>query len=287
MGAIYKKELKSYFTNMSGAVVIAVMLLVTGLMFRTYNMYYGTLTLHYTISGSWLAFLIVVPILSMRVFAEERKQRTDQLWMTAPVKLPEIVLGKYLAMVTVYAIPCAVVCIYPLVMLKFGDESLKWDYACILGFFLIGAAYLAIGMFISSCTESAIISAILSLLFVLMTQLMSSIFNYISSTTFSSLVLLVVLAAIVGLLVYYMTKNFYVSLGVFGALAVICIVAYKVKSSWFDGRSESIMRIFDFNTHLSDITNGSLSISNLLFFISYIVIGIILTVQSIQKRRWS
>ncbi|MGN0255715.1 MAG: ABC transporter permease [Chordicoccus sp.] len=287
MGAIYKKELKSYFTNMSGAVVIAVMLLVTGLMFRTYNMYYGVLTLHYTISGSWLAFLIVVPILSMRVFAEERKQRTDQLWMTAPVKLPEIVLGKYLAMVTVYAIPCAVVCIYPLVMLKFGSESLKWDYCCILGFFLIGAAYLAIGMFISSCTESAIISAILSLLFVLMTQLMSSIFNYISATTFSSLIFLVVLAAIVGLLVYYMTKNFYVSLGVFGVLAVICIVAYKVKSSWFDGRSESIMRIFDFNTHLSDITNGSLSISNLLFFISYIVIGIILTVQSIQKRRWS
>ena len=287
MGAIYKKELKSYFTNMSGAVVIAVMLLVTGLMFRTYNMYYGTLTLHYTISGSWLAFLIVVPILSMRVFAEEKKQRTDQLWMTAPVKLPEVVLGKYLAMVTVYAIPCAVVCIYPLVMLKFGDESLKWDYCCIFGFFLIGAAYLAIGMFISSCTESAIISAILSLLFVLMTQLMSNIFNFISSTTFSSLVFLVVLAAIVGLLVYYMTKNFYVSLGVFGALAVICIIAYKVKSSWFDGRSESIMRIFDFNTHLSDITNGSLSISNLLFFISYIVIGISLTVQSIQKRRWS
>lgn len=287
MSAIYKKELRGYFTNMTGWITIGVMLLVFGLMFRTYNLYYGVLTMHYTVSGSWLAFLIAVPILTMRVFAEERRQKTDQLLLTAPVRLIDIVLGKYLAMLTVYAIPCAVFCIYPLIMLRFGDESLAWDYWSIFGFFLIGAAYLAVGMFISSCTENVIIAAILSLLFVLITQLMSSIFNYVSSTTLSSLIFLIILAALAGLLTYMMTKNTTVSLIVGGGLAAVFVILYFVKSDWFSGRSESILRILDFNTHLSDITSGSLSISNLLFFISYVVVGIVLTMQSVQKRRWS
>ena len=105
MAAIYKREMYGFFTNLTGAVAAAVMLLVFGLMFRYYNLYNGALTMHYTVSGSALVFYIVVPVLSMRSFAEERRQKTDQLILTAPVSLAEIVFGKYLALISMLALP--------------------------------------------------------------------------------------------------------------------------------------------------------------------------------------
>lgn len=287
MGAIYRKEMRGYFTNMTGAIAIAVMLLVTGLMFRYYNLYNGVLTMHYTISNSVLIFYIVVPILSMRTFAEERKQKTDQLLLTAPVSIPEIVLGKYLALISVFAIPVLILCIYPLIMTAFGEETLAWDYTCILAYFLMGCAYLAVGMFISSCTENAIIAAILSILFVFATQMLSSIFTIISTSSFASLIFLIVLSALVGLLVYSMTKAYYLSLGIFAAMAVGFITAYHFKSDWFSGRSESVLRVLDFSTHFSDFAGGIFSLTNVIFFVSYVVVGVVLTMQSVDKRRWA
>ena len=131
MTAIYKKEMRSYLTNMTGAVCIAVTLLVFGLMFRYYNLLNGALTLHYAVSGSSIVFYIVVPVLTMRAFAEERKQRTDQLFLTSPVSVWSVVCGKYLALMTIFAIPVAVLCLFPLIMTAFGRETLPWDYAAI------------------------------------------------------------------------------------------------------------------------------------------------------------
>ena len=287
MGAIYRRELRSAFTGMTGAIAAAVMLLVGGLMFRYYNLYNGVLTLHYAVSNATLMFYIVVPILSMRTFSEERKQKTDQLLLTSPVGITEIVLGKYLALITILALPTAVFCFYPLIMLSFGAETLLWDYICIMLFYLMGCAYLAVGMFISTCTESMVIAAILSILFVFVTQMLSSAFTIIGSSAFSSLLFLIVLALLAGLLCLYMTRHYYLSLGLFAALAVTFSVLYLVRQDWFSGRSESLLRVLDFSTHFTAACAGSVSISNLLFFVSYIVIGVVLTVQSVAGRRWN
>ena len=174
MAAIYKREMYGFFTNLTGAIAAAVMLLVFGLMFRYYNLYNGALTMHYTVSGSALVFYIVVPVLSMRSFAEERRQKTDQLILTAPVSLAGIVFGKYLALISMLALPLAILCTFPLIMTAFGNETVLWDYSVIGAFFLMGCAYLAVGLFISSCTENAVIAAILSIVFVFVTQMMSS-----------------------------------------------------------------------------------------------------------------
>ena len=259
MTAVYRKEMRSYLTNMTGAVAVAVMLLVTGLMFRYYNLYYGLLTLHYAISNSALIFYIVVPVLSMRVFAEERRNRTDQLLLTSPCSLTEIVAGKYLALISVFAIPVVVMCFFPLIMNSFGSETLLWDYLCILAFFVMGCAYLAVGMFISIISRGAL----------------------------QSLLFLLVLALLCGLLMYFMTKNALVGTAVGAAAALALLAAYYFRPSWFGGRTESVLRIFDFATHFEDFAGGSFSLTNLLFFISYIAAGVILTVQSLLKRRWS
>lgn len=284
MIAIYKKELRTLFNSLSGSIAVAVMLLVTGLMFRYYNLYNGALTLHYTVSNSTLLFYIVIPVLTMRVFAEEKKQKTDQLLITAPVSLPEIVLGKYLALVTVFAVPILVMCIYPLIMTRFGAETLRWDYACILMFFLMGCAYLAVGMFISSTTESPVIAAILCIVFIFATQMLSSIFTIIGASGISSLIFLIVLMALAGLLTFYMTRNYYLSLGTFAVLTILFLILFRVRPEWFSGRTESVLRVLDFYTHFQDIAAGSFGISNVVYYVSFAIAGVILTIALDSRR---
>ena len=137
MNAIYKREMKSYFTSMTGAIAIAVMLFVIGLMFRYINLSSGYASFAYAVSSSSLIFYIVVPVLSMRVFAEERRQKTDQLLMTAPVSLKDVVFGKYLALISIFAIPVVIMCFYPLIMSAFGTVTLQLDYLNILVFFIM------------------------------------------------------------------------------------------------------------------------------------------------------
>lgn len=288
MRAIYKRELRSYAVSMTGAIAIAVALLITGLMFRNYNLStYHLLTFSYTLNNSSLVFYIVVPILSMRVFAEERKLKTDQLLLTAPVSVGQIVMGKYLALITVFAIPCVITGFYPLIMLRFGKETIKWDYSVLLAYFLMGCAYLAIGMFISSTTENVIIAAILSILFVFVTQMISNTYTLMSASNFAALIFLVILAVLAGFLVYFMTKNYWAAMITISGLSAAWLITYAIKASWFSGKTEAVMKVLDFATHFNDFANGSFTIPNLLYFISAGAIGIILTIQSVLKRRWS
>ncbi len=288
MRAIYKRELRSYAVSMTGAIAIAVALLIMGLMFRNYNLStYHLLTFSYTLNNSSLVFYIVVPILSMRVFAEERKLKTDQLLLTAPVSVGQIVMGKYLALITVFAIPCVITGFYPLIMLRFGKETIKWDYSALLAYFLMGCAYLAIGMFISSTTENVIIAAILSILFVFVTQMISNTYTLMSASNFAALIFLVILAVLAGFLVYFMTKNYWAAMITISGLSAAWLITYAIKASWFSGKTEAVMKVLDFATHFNDFANGSFTIPNLLYFISAGAIGIILTIQSVLKRRWS
>ena len=154
MTAIYKRELKSYFQSMTGYVLIAFLVIFTGIYFMAYNLNSGYPYFSYVLMNINYVLIIIIPMLTMRSFAEERKNKTDQLLLAAPVKLFDIVMGKYLAMVTVFAVPCLIFCIFPIIIKSFGTAYLKVDYLSILMFFLLGCVYLAIGMFLSSLTES-------------------------------------------------------------------------------------------------------------------------------------
>ncbi len=148
MTAVYKRELRSYITSMTGYLFIFFILLLTGIYFSAYQLDIAYPKFEYTLSAMTFVFLICVPILTMRTLAEERKQKTDQLLLTSPVSVGKIIMGKYLALVTVFAVPMAIICFYPLVMSKFGDISFGTAYTAVLGFFLLGCANLAIGVFV-------------------------------------------------------------------------------------------------------------------------------------------
>ena len=183
MKAIYKRELNSYFHTMIGYVFIAFLVAYTGVYFMAYNLNYGYPYFSYVLSGVLFILLIAVPVLTMRSFAEERKNKTDQLLLTAPLGLTRIVLGKYFAMVTILAVPCLIYLIFPLIIKAQGTAYIKTDYLSILMFFLLGCVYISIGLFVSSLTESTIIAAIATMGNLMVLYLWSGILSFLPSGT--------------------------------------------------------------------------------------------------------
>ena len=179
MLAIYKRELKSYFRSFIGFLFIAVTLFFLGLYFSVYNLMNGYPYFAYVVSSVTFLFMLTVPILTMRILAEEKRSKTDQLILTAPVSVGGIVMGKFLALLTIFAIPVAIICFYPLIMAQYGSVPMGEAYLSILAYFLFGMTAIAIGLFLSSVTESQVIAAVLTFLVLFLGYMMDSILSLI------------------------------------------------------------------------------------------------------------
>lgn len=295
MLAIYKKEVKSYFTTMTGYVFIAFLALVVGYVFYMINVKSSYAWIGESLQYSYVSivFMILVPVMTMKVFADERHTKTDQMLFTAPVTVGQIVWGKYLAILTVYLVNIAIICLYPLFMADYGEIPILASYIAILGFFLMGAVYFAIGLFISSITENQIISAVVTFAVILLSFMLQYMTGIVPSKPLPTAVTLGVCVVILALLYYVLVyrsfqKAWIVSIiiAVVGIAAIV--IVYLVNSSMFEGFLEQVvlhlsisyMFGYFFDTEVLDI-NG------LVYFLSLIGLFIFLTVQSVQKRRWS
>ena len=287
MTAIYKRELKSYLTSMIGYLFIFFILVLTVIYFSAYQLSAAYPKFEYTLSALTFVFLIAVPILTMRVLAEERKQKTDQLLLTSPVSVGGIVLGKYLALVTVYAIPMGVICLYPIVMSKFGTVSFASAYTAILGFFLLGCANIAIGVFFSSITESQVIAAVLTFVFLFAFYMMSGISTFFSRTSLSTCIAFGLLILALCIIIYTMIKNFVISAAICVVGEVALVITYIVNSGIFEGGIQKVLDIFNLSAHFENFTNSIFDVTGIVYFLSVIAICIFLTMQSIIKRRWN
>mgnify|MGYP002422413351 CR=1 FL=1 len=181
MTAIYKRELRSYFTSMVGYVFIAILIFFVGIYFMAYNLFGGYPSFGYVLLSCTIIFMVAVPILTMRSMAEDRRGKTDQLLLTSPVTLTGVVLGKYFAMVTVFLIPVALMAFCPLIIAMNGEARLLSDYAALFAFFLMGCVFLAIGMFLSSLTESQIIAAVSTFAVLLILYLWDDLTGFLPS----------------------------------------------------------------------------------------------------------
>ena len=287
MTAIYKRELKSYLTSMVGYLFIFFVLVLTGIYFSAYQLSAAYPKFETTLSAVTFVFLIGVPILTMRVLAEERKQKTDQLLLTAPVSVGNIVTGKYLALVTVYAIPILVLCTYPLIMSKFGTVDFGTAYTAILGFFLLGCANIAIGVFMSALTESQVIAAVLPFVLLFAFYMMNGISSFFSKTSMSTCVTFGLLILAAAIIVYTMIKNVLISAAVGVIGEVILVIVYLLKSSIFEGGIQKVLDIFNLSGHFDNFTNNIFDIKGIVYFLSVIAVCLFLTMQSILKRRWN
>ena len=149
MTAIYKRELKSYFQSMTGYVLIAFLVIFTGIYFMAYNLNSGYPYFSYVLMNINYVLIIIIPMLTMRSFAEERRTRTDQLLLTSPVSVWEIVLGKFFALCVIFALPCLADAVMILVLAALGAAGTATlaNLAALLCYYLMGCAAIAIGVF--------------------------------------------------------------------------------------------------------------------------------------------
>lgn len=287
MTAVYKKELKGYLTSMIGYLFIFFILVLTGIYFSAYQLTAAYPRFEYTLSALTFVFLIGVPILTMRVLAEERKQKTDQLLLTSPVSVTDIVLGKYMALVTIFGIPVLIMCTYPLLMSNFGKVSMGSAYTGILGFFLLGCANLAIGVFLSALTESQVIAAVLTFVFLFAFYMMNGISSFFSDSSASTCITFALLILAAALIIYTMIKNVIISVVVGAAGEIILVILYITNSSFFEGGIQKVLEVFNLSGHFDTFTNNIFDIRGIVYFVSVIAVCIFLTIQSIVKRRWN
>lgn len=287
MLAIYKKELKSYLTSMQGYVFMAFIMLVMGIYFTAYNLNYASPDFGTTLNSVTFVFLIITPILTMRILAEEKRNKTDQLLFTSPVPIWKIVFGKYLGMVTIYLIPVVITLFYPLILAKYGTVSYPMTLTAIVGFFFLGCANIAVGLFLSSITESQVIAAVLTFVVLFCSFVMNGIESFFSQTAMASMLAFAVLAVLIAMVVYQMTKDNILT-GITGVVLLgAVVIIYIVKSSLYEGAIQKLLDLLAIANHFDNFVGGILDFSGIVYMLSVICIFIFLTVQSIQKRRWS
>ena len=286
MLAIYKRELRSYFQSMIGCVFVAFLVLFTGIYFTAYNLTAGYPYFSYTLSGSLIVFIVGIPLITMRSFSEERKNKTDQLLLTAPVSLTKVVLGKYFAMATVVAVPNLIFCLFPLIIKMNGTAYLKVDYISIGVFFLLGCVYLAIGMFLSTLTESQIIAFVSTFGVLLLLYLWNGIVSFLPSSASGCMAGLLLILSVIILYIWQMTLNWVLS-AILEAVCVIgCVTAYFVKPGLFENLLSDLLGKLAFADVFTGITqNHIVDLSGIVLYLSVITVFIFLTVQTIQKRR--
>ncbi|BCJ93439.1 hypothetical protein acsn021_10080 [Anaerocolumna cellulosilytica] len=287
MLAIYKKELKSYFTSMMGYVFIAFFLVIVGIYFVVYNMFSLYANFEYVLSSVSFIFILLIPILTMRLMAEEKKQKTDQLLFTAPLPVGKIIAGKFFAVATVFIVAMGIISLYPLILLQFGAVPLKAAYASILGFTLLGGAYIAIGLFISALTESQVVAAVISFVVILVTALMDGLVNYLPTDNRSAWLIFSCIVLLLGWVLHSMMHNLTITVSCVLFAEIALTLVYAIKPVLFDGLVTRVFNWFSVIARFDNFNQGILNLSSVIYYSSVMFLFLFLTVQAIKKRRWS
>lgn len=287
MTAVFRHELSSYFKSVSGYVFGAFLLLFAGIYTTDINLNSGLTSFEYVLSYMCIIFLIIVPILTMQVVAEERRQRTDQILYSLPLTMTEVVLGKYGALLVVFLAPMAVIGVYPLILSAFGNVYLPAAYSAWLGFFLLGATLLAIGMFISSLTESQAVAAGLCFLVMLVNYFITSLADFISTTAFASFAAFTVVILALAGIVWFMTRSGLASGVLALVLEAVLLFFYAGDTSAFEGLFPEVMENLSLFDQFYQFVNGVFDLRAVVYLLSVSGLFLFLTVQSLEKRRWS
>lgn len=287
MIAVWKHELSTYFHSLTAYIFSAFLLALVGLGAMLYNIQSAVANFEYVLSFVSLGFVVIVPILTMRVVAEERKQKTDQLLYSLPLKTTHIIVGKYLALLAVFLAPLLIVSLYPLIFAQFGEVYLPTSYGSLFAFFMMGAALLAVGVFISSLTENTGFAAGIAIPVILLNYYSVTLAEYVSSTALGSVIAFVGLAAVFGFVIRYVTKNHKLTYGISFGLCLAALGVYFLDSSRFEGLLPDIMTKLSLFERFYKFVNGVFDLTAIIYYITVIVFFLFLSVQSLEKRRYN
>ena len=287
MAAVFKHELRMYFHSLTAYVFGAFLLVIVGIGAMLYNLQAAVSNFEFVLSFSSIIYAVIVPILTMRVIAEERRQKTDQLLYSLPISTFQVIAGKYLALLAVFAIPLCIISCYPLIFAQFGEVYLPTAYGSIFAFFVLGAALIAVGVFISSLTDNQGFAAGIGIAVSLLNYYSVSLSESVSATSFGSILALAALILLLGAVVQHLTRNKDLAWGVCMVLFAALVVTVWLDPTAFEGMLPAVMEQLSLFERFYVFVNGVFDLTGIIYYLSVIVLFLFLSVQSLEKRRYN
>lgn len=287
MRAIFQHELRGAFHGLAAYLFCAFLLVFVGVGAMIYNIQAAVANFEYVLQFVCIGLVVIVPVLTMRSFAEERRQKTDQLLYSLPLGTWDIVAGKYLALVTVFLVPMVFISAYPLLFSLYGEVYLPSAYRSLIAFLLLGAALIAAGIFVSSLTESQGFAAGIAIAAFLLNYYSVSLAEQVSATALGSLLALGVTALLLALLIRALTRNAALAWGVGGVCALAALVVYLIDAAKLEGLLPTLMEKLSLFERFYPFVNGIFDWTSVVFYGSVIVFFLFLTVMSLEKRRYN
>lgn len=283
---IIKKEMRTYFSSMTGYIFLCFLILLTAIFYVIVNVFSLSPAYQNVLSNTNFMFLILIPTLTMRLFAEEARQKTDQLLYTSPLTVNQIVIGKFLSAFTLLLIGMGITLLFPLMISRFGTLPTPQIAGAYLGYLLLGACFIAVGIFISSLTENQIIAAVATFAVLFIFFIIDGVANSMPTDRTTSFVFLALLILLFSYILYDSTK----SIAAGAITVVICaaasVVAFLVNNLIFDGLIVKVLRWFSLLTRFSNFNNGVLNLTDITYYITFSIAFVYLTINTIEKRRW-
>lgn len=287
MSAVFRHELRMMFSSLTAYVYGMFSLLAVAIYMMYYNLSVGYANFEYALAGASFAFLIIIPIITMRIIAEEKKQKTDQLLYSLPISTTQVVVGKFLAVFVTSVIPLFIVSVYPVILKNYGNLYLPTAFGALFGYIMLAAALLSIGIFISSLTESQPMAAGICFAVMILNFYMVTLAEYSTSSAYGSLIALLIAEFLLALLVRHMTGNDLMAEIIGGAAMAGTLAAYFYNKDWFEGLFPAILKKLSVYERFYEFVDGIFDYTHVVYFISVIVFFLFLTVQSLEKRRYN
>lgn len=287
MLAVLSRELRSYFLTPIGYIFMSLFLLISGIFFAYSNLFTMTSKFAPFLSSIVFIFLLCVPILTMRLMTEEMKQKTDQLLLTSPLGVTEIVLGKFFAAFLFFVITLLITVLYTVIISIYGFLDTWETVNAYIGFVLLGGCFISIGLFISTTTENQVVSAIVTFVVLLVIWIVDLLKQAVPSDMISGIIFAAVLAALVVLWVFFSSRSF--SLTILTAIigVGVIVVLFLVEKDIFLGLFVRALAWISLIERYQDFSMGILKLDAVIYYLSFTGFFLFLTVRLIEKRRWA
>jgi gliding motility-associated transport system permease protein len=287
MTAILARELRNYFQTPIGYIFMGLFLLLTGFFFTMGNLVGGSSYYTNFLGSILFLYLFAVPLLTMRLLSEERRQRTDQLLVTSPITITDIVLGKYFAALIVYLLTLVVTILYAVVVGLFGDLAVWETVGGYIGFMLLGSSFIAVGILVSAVSENQASAAFFSFFALLLIWFINLIKGVAPQDVISGTIFAAALVLAIGLFFYFNTKSWIAAgaVAVVGAIAIV--VVHLVDPTVFTGLIGETLDWFSLIDRFDSFSLGLVKLEEVVFYLSFSSVFLFMTVRIIEKRRWA
>ncbi len=285
MSAVYKKEMRTYFRSALGWVIVALFLLFSGVSVLVFNMMLISADFFSSLSFMRISLILIVPLLTMRSIAEDRHNGTDKLYFSLPLRTTQIVLGKFFAMLTVFALPTLLSCLYPMLLSFFGEVNLSSAYTALLGYFLMGVALIALCTLISSFADNQLVAGAISLVVCLLLFFLDTVSRFIPAAPMASMIICVLVSILFGFVIWRISKNLAFGCGVSLAFILVILLLYFVRKSLFSMLIPNTLILISPFGRMIGFCYGYMDLGAIVLYLSITLLCLFFTVQSMDARR--